>query len=389
MKVIALVPSAGSGNRMASGKDDKPFLELRGKPLLFYALSCLNVSGSIDEVILIVKKKYLDQARRLVDEYGFSKVTDVIPGGETRTESVSKGLARADAEEGDIVLIHDGARPFLNDAAIRDIVGSAEQYGAAVLGVSCKSTIKKVNKEGIIEKTVDRTNLWEAQTPQAFKYGVIKKAYDKFSGESATDDSCFAEYIGEKVHMVEGNAENIKVTTQSDMDMADAILGKEKSTSNMKIGMGYDIHRLVENRPLFLGGVNIPYEKGLEGHSDADVLLHSICDAILGAMGSGDIGMRYPDTDPKYKDISSRELLKDVKDLMENKGFSVGNLDCTIIAEEPKMGPYRESIVDQISNILDIPKELVNIKAKTFEKMGSIGKGEAIASYATVLLTQV
>lgn len=157
----------------------------------------------------------------------------------------------------------------------------------------------------------------------------------------------------------------------------------------MKIGIGYDIHRLVEGRPLVLGGVNIPYPRGLEGHSDADALLHAICDAILGALGSGDTGMRYPDTDPKYKDISSKKLLKDVKGLMDAGGFTVGNLDCVIIAEEPKIGPYRESITGEISDILDIPTDRINIKAKTAEKVGEIGEGKAIASYAVVLLEEI
>ena len=156
----------------------------------------------------------------------------------------------------------------------------------------------------------------------------------------------------------------------------------------MKIGVGYDIHRLVEGRPLVLGGVNVPFPRGLEGHSDADVLLHAICDAILGALGSGDIGMRYPDTDPKYRNISSKELLKDVRDLMDTSGFAVGNLDCVIITEEPKIGPYRESMIGEIGDILQISPGKVNIKAKTAEKIGEIGEGKAIASYAVVLLEE-
>jgi 2-C-methyl-D-erythritol 2,4-cyclodiphosphate synthase len=156
----------------------------------------------------------------------------------------------------------------------------------------------------------------------------------------------------------------------------------------MRVGMGYDIHRLVEGNPLMLGGVSIPYSKGLEGYSDADVLLHSICDAILGAIGSEDIGMRFPDTDPKYKDISSEELLCNVKDLMEENGFRIDNLDCVIVAEEPKLAPYREKIIWSISEILQVPPDQINVKSKTAEKIGEIGKGKAIASYAVVLLRE-
>jgi 2-C-methyl-D-erythritol 2,4-cyclodiphosphate synthase len=156
----------------------------------------------------------------------------------------------------------------------------------------------------------------------------------------------------------------------------------------MKVGLGYDIHRLVENRKLVLGGVDVPYSKGLQGHSDADVLLHSVCDALLGALGKGDIGMRFPDTDPKYKDISSRELLRDVMDLAEEKGFAVKNLDCVIVAEEPKFGPYRQDMINQISGILGISPENVNVKATTAEKLGMIGEGKAIAAHAVVLLEE-
>ncbi|MFQ5952380.1 MAG: 2-C-methyl-D-erythritol 2,4-cyclodiphosphate synthase [Candidatus Omnitrophota bacterium] len=156
----------------------------------------------------------------------------------------------------------------------------------------------------------------------------------------------------------------------------------------MKIGIGYDIHRLVEGRPLMLGGVNIPFPRGLEGHSDADVLLHSIIDAILGALGNGDIGMMFPDTEPKYKFIASKELLQDVMELMERSGFTVGNVDCTVITQDPKLAPYRPELIDSISGILQIPEESVNVKAKTAEELGEIGKGKAIASYAVVLLVR-
>ncbi|MFQ5952379.1 MAG: 2-C-methyl-D-erythritol 4-phosphate cytidylyltransferase [Candidatus Omnitrophota bacterium] len=228
MSVIALVPSAGSGRRMTNDKDNKPFLELKGKPLLFYVLSRLEESTLVDAVTLIVKEKYIEEAKRAAEKFGMSKVTSVISGGETRSESVANGLASIKANEDDIILIHDGVRPFLKEEAIRSVVGSARKYGGAVLAVPCTSTIKKVTGEGVIEKTVDRKVLWEAQTPQAFRYDIIKKAYERFEGSDATDDSSFVERLGNKVCIVPGDKKNIKVTVPEDLKLAEAMLGAQE-----------------------------------------------------------------------------------------------------------------------------------------------------------------
>jgi 2-C-methyl-D-erythritol 4-phosphate cytidylyltransferase len=219
MSVIALVPSAGSGRRMDNKKNNKPFLELKGKPLLVYTLSRLDRSALIDTVILIVKAGYIEEAKRIVEDYGIRKVTDIVPGGGTRTQSVANGLAQVEAADEDIILIHDGVRPF---------VKSAERFGAAVMGIPCTSTIKKINEEDIIEKTVDRKYLYEAQTPQAFRYGIIKEAYEKFKGQDATDDSCFVTRLGHDVHIVSGDRNNIKITLLEDLKLAEAILDSSK-----------------------------------------------------------------------------------------------------------------------------------------------------------------
>ncbi|MGD2279084.1 MAG: 2-C-methyl-D-erythritol 4-phosphate cytidylyltransferase [Candidatus Omnitrophota bacterium] len=227
MSVIALVPSAGSGQRMNNSKDDKLFLELKGRPLLVHVLSGLQGSRLVDRIILIVKESYVGEAGRLVDEYAISKVADIIPGGETRAHSVANGLARVEAGDNDIILVHDGARPFLKEQNIQDVVDSARQYGAAVLGVPCTSTIKKVTEKNIIERTVDRRVLWEAQTPQAFRFGIIKEAYKDFEGLGVTDDSGLVEKLGKKVCIVPGDRNNIKVTVPEDLKLAEAILDAE------------------------------------------------------------------------------------------------------------------------------------------------------------------
>jgi 2-C-methyl-D-erythritol 4-phosphate cytidylyltransferase len=228
MSVTALIPSAGSGNRMSNGRDDKPFLELKGKPLLSYVLSVLERSELIDSIIVIAKEKYVAEAKKVVENCGAGKVADVIPGGETRTQSVRNGLANIKADDDDIVLIHDGVRPFLTEGAISATVEAAREHGASVLGVPCTSTIKKVTGEDVIDETVDRTVLWEAQTPQAFRYGMIKKAYGSFEDADATDDSSFVERLGIKVRVVPGDRNNIKVTVPEDLMLAEAILETKK-----------------------------------------------------------------------------------------------------------------------------------------------------------------
>jgi 2-C-methyl-D-erythritol 4-phosphate cytidylyltransferase len=226
MKVIALVPAAGSGERMAQGRDDKPFLEIQGKPVLLHVLSRLSAACRIDKIVLVVKEKYLQAAKELVSREGLEKVTDVIAGGKTRTQSVQNGIQAANAEDDDLILIHDGVRPFITDQIILQAVETAAITGAAVVGVPCASTIKKVTGDLLVEGTPVRSELWEAQTPQVFRAKVIKEAYDADDGTDATDDSCLVERIGHKVSMVKGTRDNIKITVFEDIRLAEAILEK-------------------------------------------------------------------------------------------------------------------------------------------------------------------
>jgi 2-C-methyl-D-erythritol 4-phosphate cytidylyltransferase/2-C-methyl-D-erythritol 2,4-cyclodiphosphate synthase len=257
----------------------------------------------------------------------------------------------------------------------------------ASAGVKAKDTIKETKKNNLVAATIPRQNLWLTQTPQAFKFELLKKAYKaaydkKFYG---TDDASLVERIGVKVKMIDGSYENIKITTPEDLIMAKALM-KKKAGSNpprrIRSGFGYDSHRFAYGRKFILGGVEIPFDKGLRGHSDADALLHAICDALLGAAGCGDIGRHFPDTDAAYKDISSIVLLKRVKKIIEEKGFSINNIDATVVMEKPKLAPYAAQIVSNIARILKIAETAVNIKAKTNEGMGFIGRDEGVAVFA-------
>ncbi len=228
MKTIALIAAAGSGKRMESGQDAKPFLELGGKPILAYVLERFVGSAAVDEVVLVVKEKYIDKAAELVALHGFGKIAGIFPGADSRTGSVNNGIEAIEAENDDIVVIHDGVRPFITEPVIRAAVDSAAAHGAAVVGVPCTATIKSVGKGNVIEGTPDRKKLWEAQTPQAFRYGIIKKAYGASRGKALTDDSCLVERMGHKVRMVMGDVTNIKVTVPADLTVAEAILNENR-----------------------------------------------------------------------------------------------------------------------------------------------------------------
>jgi 2-C-methyl-D-erythritol 4-phosphate cytidylyltransferase/2-C-methyl-D-erythritol 2,4-cyclodiphosphate synthase len=324
----------------------------------------------------------------LVDKYGLTKVTTVVAGGKERQDSVRNCLAAVKGKC-DVVVIHDAVRPLVTQKLIRQVIAAAKITGAASVGVKANDTIKETKKDNTVTATIPRQNLWLTQTPQAFKFALLKEAYKsaydkKFYG---TDDASLVEQIGKEVKMIDGSYLNIKITTQEDILIADALM-KKGSSINFRNGFGYDSHRFAHNRKLILGGIKIPFDKGLQGHSDADALIHAICDSLLGAAGCGDIGKRFPDNDPEYKNISSVTLLKRVKEIIESKGFSINNVDSTVVMETPKLAPYISKMVSNIALALDIAETSVNIKAKTNEGMGFIGRNEGIAAFAIATITE-
>lgn len=384
MKVSAIIAAGGAGTRIKS-KKAKQYLSLDQRPILIHTLIVFERIKLINEIILVVPEKDLFYVQKeLLPPYKLTKIKSVVAGGKERQDSVKNGLS-AISDKTDIVVIHDAVRPFIHDKMISAVVFEAKKTGAATLGVKSKDTIKIIRRNNLVSATIPRDNVWLTQTPQAFKYKILKKAYinthkDKFHG---TDDASLVERIGQKVKMVEGSYENIKITMPEDIIIAKALMkNKQDATSYLRAGLGYDSHRFVTRRKFILGGVEIPSKKGLAGHSDADALIHAICDALLGAAGLPDIGRQFPDQYPKYKNISSLILLKRVKKMLADKKYVVNNIDATVILEKPKISPYSEKMVSNIAGVLSVSKKNVSIKAKTNEKMGFIGKSEGVAVFA-------
>jgi 2-C-methyl-D-erythritol 4-phosphate cytidylyltransferase/2-C-methyl-D-erythritol 2,4-cyclodiphosphate synthase len=388
MKTIAIIPAGGAGKRLKSHVA-KQYLLLNRLPVLLHTLKVFQKSEVIDNIVLAVPPDDLVSIRHeLIDKYRLTKVTIIVAGGKERQDSVRNSLLAINGKC-DVVVIHDGVRPFVTQDLIKQIVAAAKTEGAASAGVKAMDTIKETKKNNMVAATIPRQNLWLTQTPQAFKFALLKEAYksaydEKFYG---TDDASLLERIGKKVKMIEGSYKNIKITTQEDILIADALM-KKGNKINFRSGFGYDSHRFAAGRKLVLGGVGIPFDKGLKGHSDADALIHALCDALLGAAGCGDIGRQFPDNDPKYKDISSIILLERVKKIIEAKGFITNNVDATVVMEKPKLAPYAAQMVSNIALALDIDEASVNIKAKTNEGMGFTGRNEGVAAFATATVTE-
>ncbi len=374
MKLSVLIAAAGKGTRMGMGKN-KTLLPVDGVPMLARSVSVFESMPETDEIIVITGAEDLEETRRLVSEYGFKKVTRVVVGGSTRQESVENGLA---AGTGDVVAIHDGARPYVTPDVIRAAVEGALRCGAAVPCVSVTDTIKFASG-GFVKCTPDRSALYAAQTPQTFKTDLLRRAYEhaRAEGLSFTDDVSAVEAMGGKVEITPGSRENVKITNPEDLKPAERC---------PRVGFGLDVHKLVEGRRFILGGVDISHDKGLLGHSDADVLLHAVCDALLGAAALGDIGKHFPDTDPRYKGIDSGLLLKHVADLVKSKGFEIANIDATVSCQKPKLAPHIEDMRRNIAAACEIDFFKISVKATTTEHLGYEGRGEGVTAQAVCLI---
>lgn len=377
MKTVAIIVSAGKGQRI-SNKTPKQYMKIKSNPLICYTLSVFETLPYIDGIVLVVARDKVDYCKRLTKKYNFTKVFKIIPGGSTRQKSVYNGL-KALSSDTKIVVVHDGVRPLVSKGLIDRVVNNAKRYGAAIPSVLPKATIK-VTERNWINNTLPRNRLAEIQTPQAFRYSILKDSYRKCKNklDKATDTSFIIEQAGYKVRAVEGAYKNIKVTTKEDLDFVSFLLESPVA----KVGIGYDIHKLSKNRRLILGGVCIPGKAGLLGHSDADVLLHALTDAILGAIGERDIGWYFPDTDTRYKNMKSSNFLLKARKLMENKKYKILNIDSIIIAETPRLQPYYKDMVNNIAKWVKLPRDRITIKFKTAEELGPLGNKEAIAVLA-------
>lgn len=374
-KASALIPAAGRGERFGRGAN-KVFCEIVGRPILAHTLAVFESCSSVDEVIVVTGADEIEAAGDMVGRLGFAKVRAIVAGGAQRQDSVARGL---DQVTRDIVAIHDAARPMVTCEIIDRCIEEARRTGACIAAVPVIDTIKSAS-DATVTATVDRSNLYTVQTPQTFRTDLIRAAFERASadGVCATDDSALVERMGHKVSIVEGSYDNIKITTPSDEALASMKLGG----GDVRTGVGYDVHALVEGRKLVLGGVEIEFEKGLQGHSDADVMLHAIADALLGAASLGDIGRHFPDSDPQYKGISSLKLLARVGEILACEGWRIVNIDATLVCQRPKIAPHVPPMIERISESLRIEPGRVSVKATTTEGLGYAGRGEGIGCYA-------
>jgi len=399
-KASALIAAAGSGERLGRGVN-KAFVEVAGRPILAHTLAVFEACDAVDEIVIVTGERDMEAASELVRRFGFAKVAAVAAGGEHRQDSVRNGLGKANR---DIIAIHDAARPMVTCEIIESSINKAAEMGACVAAVPVIDTIKFVSG-GIVGSTIDRTSLYLVQTPQTFRADIICRAYEAAyrDGVYATDDAALVERLGEPVAIVEGSYDNIKITTPSDLAIAQCRIvnclsptplalssaeerGAYRRAAGVRIGLGMDVHVFAEGRRLILGGVEIPHDRGLAGHSDADVVLHAIADALLGAAALGDIGAHFPDTDPAYKGISSLTLLARVRDLLAQAGYSIVNIDTVVICERPKIAPHSEEMRRRIADCLGIDASCVSIKATTTERLGFLGRGEGIACEAVAVV---
>jgi 2-C-methyl-D-erythritol 4-phosphate cytidylyltransferase/2-C-methyl-D-erythritol 2,4-cyclodiphosphate synthase len=395
-EVAAIIPAAGSGSRM--GLDSpKQFLELQGVPILIHTLRIFAEIDTIGCIIVVVPPADCARVEELVRSHGLAKVSAIIPGGRERQDSVLAGLDALPAEV-ELVLVHDGVRPFVPVAVVQNCLQEAEKNGAAMAAIPVKDTLKTVSSQNVVERTISREGVWQAQTPQVAKKSLLQAAYLLAAEKGdfiATDEAALLELLGCPVKVVAGSEKNIKITRREDLILAEAILmenrenrGDSAVNCRYRSGYGYDAHCLVPGRPLILGGEEIPHDKGLQGHSDADVLTHALCDAMLGGAGAGDIGHHFPDTDAKFKNISSLIILKNVAALLKDEGFSLVNADITVVAQKPKLATYFGAMKANLAAACEVDPAAINLKATTTEEMGFAGRGEGMAAHAVVMLVK-
>ena len=388
----AIIPAGGSGQRMGL-KQPKQFYELAGCPILVHTLRAFQDAACINEIIVVAPADYLDEVQVMVATYGLDRVSQVVVGGMTRQDSVRAGV-NAVAADTEYVAVHDGARPFVAPELIEACVARAQETGAALAAVPVRDTLKTVADEDLVVNTVDRSVLWQAQTPQVVRLDLLREAYRVIDADGfvGTDEASLLEHIHIPVRVVEGSERNFKITRPEDLRIAEALLmtdSRESHENVPRVGHGYDAHRLVADRLLVLGGVTIPHPFGLLGHSDADVLTHALCDAILGAIGEGDIGGHFPDTDPQYKGADSLKLLARVVEIASEKGYQLGNADITVIAQKPKLATHFPAMREKLAKVCGVSEAMINLKGTTTEKMGFAGREEGIAAHAMVSMSPV
>ncbi|SEJ00160.1 2-C-methyl-D-erythritol 2,4-cyclodiphosphate synthase [Sphingomonas sp. OV641] len=367
MKTVALIVAAGKGER-TGGALPKQFAPLAGKPMLAWSHAALSAHPAIDDVVVVIGAEHEQLLRKALPG------ARAVVGGATRRASVANGLAAAGAA--DAVLIHDAARPFPTVAVLDRLVAALNTADGAVPVLPVTDTL--VAADGT---NVPRDGLSRVQTPQAFQLDMVRRAHAAWSGEEPTDDAQMVRALGGSVALVQGDPMLEKVTWRGDFAAAEARLGWETRTAT-----GYDVHRLEDGEELWLGGVLIPHAQGLSGHSDADVALHALTDAVLGTIADGDIGSHFPPSDPQWRGAESGQFLRHAAELVTAKGGEITFVDLTIICEAPKIGPHREAIRARIAELLRLSTDRISVKATTTERLGFTGRGEGIATQAAATI---
>lgn len=384
----ALIVAAGRGVRAGSGNLPKQYQPLAGTPILARTLATFLAHPAVDRVLVVIGAGDEEIYRSIAPQH--DHLMAPVTGGETRQDSVRNGLAALAATSPARVLIHDAARPFASPALIGRVVAALGGADAVVPAVPVANTLKQVDAGGRVVATVPRNQLQAAETPQGFTFDAILAAHNRArdAARQFTDDAAVAEWAGMPVVAVPGDPGNVKLTTAHDIEEASRRLTAEMALAlgDVRVGIGYDIHGFGSGFQIMLGGVSVPYRRGLVGHSDADVVLHALTDAVLGALGDGDIGQHFPPSDPQWAGASSDRFLADAVTRVAARGGMIAHLDVSVVAERPKLAPYREAMRTRIAEICGITVDRVGVKATTSEGLGFIGRSEGISAHAVATI---
>jgi 2-C-methyl-D-erythritol 4-phosphate cytidylyltransferase/2-C-methyl-D-erythritol 2,4-cyclodiphosphate synthase len=396
MSVAALIVAAGRGFRAGDGLP-KQYRSLGGRTILARTLEIFLKHPRVDTTLVVIHpddERFYRHTLEQIESHGESLSAPPAHGGETRQDSVHRGLEALERRAPDLVLVHDAARPFVDMDFIDRAIAAGKTFGAAVPGSPVSDTIKVVDEAGKVLLTPDRASLRAIQTPQAFRFDALLEAHRRAAAEDLhgfTDDGALIEWAGLPVHVFAGNVRNVKLTHGADVEAAEERLKGRTMAYLTRFGTGFDVHAFAEGDHVWLGGVKIPHDSGVEAHSDGDVILHALTDAILGALADGDIGTHFPPSDPQWRGASSDRFLAHAVALVRQRGGFVDHLDATLLCERPKLGPHREAMRARIAEITGLRLHQVSVKATTTEKLGFTGRGEGIAAQAaaTVRLPEI
>jgi 2-C-methyl-D-erythritol 4-phosphate cytidylyltransferase/2-C-methyl-D-erythritol 2,4-cyclodiphosphate synthase len=379
MSVGVIIVAAGRGVR-AGGAIPKQFEDLGGRTMLRRSVEAFDGHPDVGELVVVLPAELVSSGGAVVG--ATRRRCRIVGGGPRRQDSVAAGFHAVSAEA-DVVLVHDAARPFVDPALIGRVVEGARTFGAAVPAVPASDTVKRATRDRVVSQTLPRDEIWLAQTPQGFRRAVLADAVERgASGVAATDEAMLAEAGGQPVRIVDGDPGNVKITTGADLALARARF----AGSAPRVGTGYDLHRLADGRPLLLAGVVVSAERGPIAHSDGDVVSHAAVDALLGAIGAGDIGTHFPNTDPAWKDAAGLDLLARAVAVASARGWQPASLDVTVVLERPKIATHVAEIRARLAEVLGVPPDAVSVKGKTNEGVDAVGRGEAIAAHAVAVV---